>query len=455
MNRLFYFFVIYMLLSNNLFATHNKAGEIQVKQLDYLQYEAIIKTYTKESSINADRDSLEICWGDGLCEWVQRDGFVSLGNDVKFNTYTSQHSFANEGNYTISMTDRNRNGGIGNINGPNSDNVPFHIETNLEVSSFVNNTPEFLNPPTEFGYVGFPLYHILGAIDREGDSLGYELIVPLQAVGVEVPLYIFPHNVGAPQNTSLTIDPETGLVTWDSPQLQAAYVITIQVTEYRNGNILSTTIRDVQFDIGVPEGFVSANSNIPEDDFIIENGDNLNFNFTIGESSSEELKVSVLGLPFLINNPASVDIPNDFSFAPVEGTISWDVLEEHADLSPYNIFFRIDQRIDNLVYTTYQVVKIIVNADPLNIDPAGSHLSFDIFPNPSHNENVFINLSDQTSVSLTIKAFDNLGRLILENRVYLSGGNFPWNISDLQKGTYFIQVETSDKKVGLKKFVVP
>ncbi len=454
MSRLFYFFAIFMLMSNNLFGTHNKAGEIQVKKLGYLEHEAIIMTYTKESSSWVDRDSLELCWGDGLCEWVQRDSSVIIGGDVKFNTYTSQHSYANEGNYTISMTDRNRNAGIANINGPTSENVSFHIETNLVVSSIDNNTPEFLNPPTEFGFVGIPLYHILGAIDREGDSLGYELIVPLQAVGVPVPLYIFPNNVGSPQNGSLSIDSETGLLIWDSPQFQASYVVTIQVTEYRNGNILSTTIRDVQFDIGVAEEFFETNSNIPEDDFFLENGDNLNFNFTVGENNSE-LKIGVLGLPFLINNPASVDIPNDFSFGPVEGTISWDILAEHADLSPYNMVFRIDQRVDDLVYTEYKVVKIVVNADPLNIDPTVGDVSFGFFPNPSHDGMVFINLPEQTSGSLTIKAFDNLGKLILVNQVYWSGEIFPWNISDLQKGIYFIRVESSDKKVGLKKFIVP
>ena len=60
-------------------ATHNRAGEITyvTDTSNFLSIAATITTYTKASSIPADRDSLEICWGwennDVLvCEWVQR-----------------------------------------------------------------------------------------------------------------------------------------------------------------------------------------------------------------------------------------------------------------------------------------------------------------------------------------------------------------------------------------------
>ncbi len=147
MKKQIFIVVILLLTTSMLFATHNKAGEIQVIQLDFLRYEAVIKTYTQFSSTNVDRDSLEICWGDGACEWVQRNNSDLLENDTRFNAYTAQHIYTNEGDYTISMTDNNRNGGIANINGANSDNVAFHIETNFTASATINNPPLFLNPP--------------------------------------------------------------------------------------------------------------------------------------------------------------------------------------------------------------------------------------------------------------------------------------------------------------------
>ncbi|MFK7982411.1 MAG: hypothetical protein AB8G86_20685, partial [Saprospiraceae bacterium] len=56
----------------DLAATHNRAGEISVEQIDALTIKAMITTYTKASSIQADRDSLTLCWGDGNCELLVR-----------------------------------------------------------------------------------------------------------------------------------------------------------------------------------------------------------------------------------------------------------------------------------------------------------------------------------------------------------------------------------------------
>ena len=53
-------------------ATHNRAGEITYRQIGEYTIEATITTYTKASSSGADRDSLEIHWGDGASEMVLR-----------------------------------------------------------------------------------------------------------------------------------------------------------------------------------------------------------------------------------------------------------------------------------------------------------------------------------------------------------------------------------------------
>ena len=54
-------------------ATHNRAGEITYVQIGPLTIEATITTYTKATSIQADQDSLTLCWGDGFCESVLRN----------------------------------------------------------------------------------------------------------------------------------------------------------------------------------------------------------------------------------------------------------------------------------------------------------------------------------------------------------------------------------------------
>ncbi len=451
MTRLIYLSVLFTFITTTLFSTHNRAGEIMVKQLDYLQYEAVIKTYTKESSVAADRDSLQICWGDGLCEWALRANTVSLGSDISYNTYISQHTYSNEGNYAISMTDYNRNAGILNINPPLSEMVPFHLETTIEARSFNNSSPIFLNHPTEMGFVGVPIYHNLAAIDVDGDSLVYELATPLSDVDVPVSNYAFPNEISPGADNNISIDPSTGTITWDAPQLQGSYNITIRVLEYRNDELLSTSIRDIQYDIELLEMIASPEHNLPTDELIIQDGETINFNFTIGENTNHELKVSALGLPFLMNNPALIDLPTDYTTTIIEGTFSWDVLAEHAASSPYHIVFRIDTKIEDKIHTEYHVVTIRVNANALRIDDIEDNLSFDIFPNPTYGDQVFIQLDESSDLPLTINIYDNWGKLIFQT--YSSGKNIPVNISSLQKGSYFIQI-VSDKTIGLKKLML-
>ena len=56
--------VLFLTIPFKSFATHNRAGEIQVEYIDNLTRRATIVTYTKASSLPADRTELIINWGD-------------------------------------------------------------------------------------------------------------------------------------------------------------------------------------------------------------------------------------------------------------------------------------------------------------------------------------------------------------------------------------------------------
>ncbi len=91
------------------FATHNRAGEITFvcDSTNILKYFITITTYTKESSIQADRCDLEIRFGDGDIDTIPRINgplldcptpatmgeTVPNANDVKMNIYTVEHTF--------------------------------------------------------------------------------------------------------------------------------------------------------------------------------------------------------------------------------------------------------------------------------------------------------------------------------------------------------------------------
>jgi hypothetical protein len=238
------------------YSTHNRAGEISFRQIDDLSVEMIIRTYTKASSVAADRDSLLVFWGDGTEEYVRRsNGPVMAGigqgellpNDTKFNIYTATHTYPGRATYTIGFVDPNRNGNILNVNPPNSVNVPFYIETTFTFLSQQfqgsNSSPILLQPPIDIGCVGQPFIHNPNAYDPDGDSISYELSVPLMDVGTPVPMYSFPNEIVAGPTNNISLNPVTGDFMWLFPKLQGEYNIAIKIHEWREGILISTTTR--------------------------------------------------------------------------------------------------------------------------------------------------------------------------------------------------------------------
>ncbi|MFK8008294.1 MAG: T9SS type A sorting domain-containing protein [Saprospiraceae bacterium] len=432
-------------------ATHNYGGEITVKQLSYLNYEAMIHTYTKESSSPADRDSLEICWGDGICEYIVRDTFYSLGKDIKCNTYTWQHTYAEEATYTISMTDPNRNGGILNVNPPSSDNVPFHVQTKIVVSTFYNNTPVLLNPPTDWGYLNQVYQHNPAAIDWEGDSLVYEIGIPLQGVDLLVPNFMPPSNIPIPNdpNNILSINTELGTVTWATPQLEGDYAITIKISEYRNGEIISIVTRD--FTIPIKDAVNQAPTiDVPIDEVTLSVGDTLKFDVEGVDPEMGEVLVKAIGQPFLLDNPPTFNVPTDFTNGPINSNFEWKIFDNHVYLNPYYLVFRIEEKdAVNCGLTDYHVLKININDSPTNVDEnrfAKKELDVDVFPNPVPDGNIFVKINDKKereSVQIQIISLD--GKVLLENQFKNIDQIQRIDLQGIISGNYFLILESNTK----------
>lgn len=245
----------------SLFATHYRAGEISIRQVgdctESLTIEASVVTYTKASRIQVDRDSVTVCWGDGVCERVGRVNGpgnpaqgVILENDTKVNIYRGLHTYLSRGSYVISMTDQNRNGGILNVNPPNSDQISFHIETRYTFTNpqfqGCNNTPVLVQAPVDVGCVGKVFTHNPAAVDEDNDSLSFHFAIPQQDVRVDVPNYTFPNQISAGPDNQLTIDERKGDIVWDAPQRAGEYNLAIIIVEYRNGIPIDTVFRDMQ-----------------------------------------------------------------------------------------------------------------------------------------------------------------------------------------------------------------
>jgi len=257
------YILLLLMYSTPVLATHNRAGEITYAHKPDMdnryRYEVVITTYTKQSSTNADRDSLTINWGDNSKSVLGRDNGPTvdgnfdgepLGNDIKKNTYTGIHNYPGPGEYLLWMQDLNRIDSIININFGNSMNEPFYIENTLKILdpqfySF-NNSPILLQPPIDFAGLGIPYIHNPNAFDIDGDSLHFELVIPKISVGEDVPNYIYPNGIEPGVDNNYTIDAQTGEFIWDAPQKKGIYNIAIVISEFRDGICIGTLRRDMQ-----------------------------------------------------------------------------------------------------------------------------------------------------------------------------------------------------------------
>lgn len=349
-----YILVLCLLILNlQASATHNRAGEITFEQTGPLTFEVIVTTYTKISGASsaADRDSLGFCWGDGICEWVERNDSVLIGDDIQRNRYIQSHMYPFRSTYVISMEDPNRNGGILNVNPPNSDQVPFRIETVLTIpdSGFegYNNSPIFLNPPIDMGVTNEVFIHSPNAFDVDGDSIAYELITPSG-----VSNYSFPDAFGG----SISLNEMTGEFIWDSPQQIGEYAIAILVKEYRNGVLLSRTIRDMQVLIG--NGFAPPDIDVNELEIQTVTAGGL-IEFEVMANSDLAITLSATGGPFETEfSPAFFEIEPERS-ASQTGTFTWETTCEHARTEPYQVVFWSQ---DEAGITSSKTLRFQVNA---------------------------------------------------------------------------------------------
>jgi hypothetical protein len=92
MKRLSFLIVCLVYLGLPLQATHNRAGEITLTRIDELTYEITITTFTYTLS-QADRDRLEVQWGDNTFSYADRVDLVRLPYFYQKNTYITQHTF--------------------------------------------------------------------------------------------------------------------------------------------------------------------------------------------------------------------------------------------------------------------------------------------------------------------------------------------------------------------------
>lgn len=360
---------------NESMATHNRAGEITYEVIAPLTIRCTITTYTKTSSVPADRDTLDIDWGDGKRNRIGRvngNGFL-LPNDTKMNLYIMEHTYAGQAHYVISMTDPNRNAGILNVNYPNSDMVLFHLQTTVTFfnQNFQgpNNSPILTVAPIDIACVGQPFLHNPGAYDPDGDSLAYRRIVPMMGVNTPVPNYLWPEQINPGGNNLVTFNETTGDFYWNSPQKAGEYNIAMYIIQYRGGVAIDTLIRDMQILVNECDNMPPVIETI--DKICVIAGETIEFNVVATAPLTEpdqKVNLTAFGAPFEYNiSPATFTVAPGFQDQPLTGVFKWETKCEHIADQYYTVVFRAADNYlinDTLYLSTLKTVRIKVVGPP-------------------------------------------------------------------------------------------
>ena len=348
--KLILILVLFLGMSTHVLATHNRAGEITYEQIDDLTIRATITTYTRTSSFAADRDSLELFWGDGTSTVIQRSNNQGdeLPNDIKVNFYIAEHTYPTRGTYTMHMMDPNRIAGILNIDFPNSVNIPFYIQTTFTLLDVRfqgrNNSAVLLQPPIDFACVDEIFTHNPNAYDPDGDSLSYELITPFQDVDMEVPNYILPDGVAPGPENMISINPTTGDFIWNSPKLVGDFNITFRINEYREGQLVNSIIRDMQILVRSCLNENSAPTLETIEEICVVAGELIEFDIIANDvDTGQSLIITALGGPFEVANSKAELLKTVIRGpSPQMATFRWQTDCSHIQEEFYQVVFKVE-----------------------------------------------------------------------------------------------------------------
>lgn len=318
--RILFFGFILLFLTKTADATHIRAGEITVQRLNCQS-----KTFVIYITGYVDLVGGQVTFGGGTLYFgdgsdpitaIRDDPRVTIIYDeepiagsegVGITRFKVEHTYSGNGIYFINYEEPNRNEGI--VNMDNSVETPFYIETMVRIDGTLGCNmflPEMLVPPIDFGCTGVAFFHNPGAFDRDGDSLAFEFVTPKKAKNTFVDNYRVMNNPefgGFEEGTtnipaSLSIDPQTGDMVWNSPGIAGEYNVAFIVKEYRRLEgeyfLIGSVVRDMQIIVD------DCDNNRPRldlpDDICVEAGDNVNFDVFATDEDGDDVKIEVFSV---------------------------------------------------------------------------------------------------------------------------------------------------------------
>lgn len=256
---LIFIFVFCFFSSNDLKATHLRAGQISASRTDpiALTYRITLTLYRDKCVQCVELASTARIFIRELNVELTASLVLPLnevGNNTQEGRYEFNYTFSGAGTFTIIYSDPYRNDVV---NMSNSLGTEFYVESQIIINPFLgrNSTPILQALPIDFAGLGRKFLHNPGAYDPDGDSLSYSFVTPRQGFNINVtgyqPLSAYMTTAEGGGAPSFIINPSTGTVTWDSPNTVGNFNFAIKVQEWRKnvqGNYISLgyVVRDMQ-----------------------------------------------------------------------------------------------------------------------------------------------------------------------------------------------------------------
>lgn len=213
----------------------------------------------------------------------------------------------------------------------------------------------------------------------DGDSLDFRL-VPVRTGNGNNANYILPYSATTPfTNSSLSLNSQTGVMSF-TPTMVGTAFIGVEIREFRNGNLISSLIRDYQLQFigatvsnSVPD--VSGVNNTIAFTANVNSCGNSSMNFTINSTDADAADSTILlGLAL----PAGANFTTSVAQNEI-GTFSWAVTQADVRAQPYLLVVEVRDNNCGVSQEVYQLYVNNCNTDSVWAGDANADFTCDNF----------------------------------------------------------------------------
>lgn len=299
-------------------------------------------------------------------------------------TYTSRVTLLdNAAGYEIVWGRCCRNETIQNILQPGE--FGMAVSTRIPNTALCNNSPKFRNLLPTYICLNDLFTFDHSATDADGDELRYQIVTPFSAGSQTDPIPVVPPPPFLPiawlqgyglnnvmdGNPALTVDPVTGVISV-GPQNLGQYVFSLEVSERRNGQLISTIRRDIQVNvIDCPINFPPRitgveNDLLRGDTLLFEKDQESCFSFLISDQNgpgigTDSLSFTYFGPHLSLTNPADIQV-RTIGIDSMEVQICWNPVCDFVDFDQNFLVLQVEDQntcpepnrsLDTLYFQTF------------------------------------------------------------------------------------------------------